>query len=184
MSVEKVCVYCASSDKIDVIYKKAAEELGCELANNGIEVVSGGGKIGLMGLLANGALNNGGKITGIIPRFMLDNGWGHSGLTDLIVVDTMHDRKRKMIECSDAFIALPGGYGTLEELLETITWRQLKLHKKPVVIVNLNNFFDDLLNQFGKCMKDNFMDSNLKSAWISVNSVHNAVEHLCGRYNG
>src|SRR6266700_815232 len=150
MSIETVCVYCASSAQADPLYAEAAARLGRHLAAEGFAVVYGGSTLGSMGRMAHAALDAGGKVTGVIPRFMDDLEWGHRSLTELHVVDDMHERKRLMPQLSDAVVALPGGCGTLEELFEAITWKRLGLYLGPIVLVNVNRFFDpciELLNR-------------------------------------
>ena len=143
--INSVCVYSASSTKIDAVYFQAADTLGYLLAEHRIRLINGAGSIGLMRSVADAVLKNGGEVTGVIPRFMVEQNWHHTGLTELIEVESMHERKRKMADLSDGIIALPGGCGTLEELLEIITWKQLGLYLNPIVILNINGFFDPLL---------------------------------------
>src|SRR6516162_686136 len=131
--IRRLCVYCGSSGAVEARYREAASELGARLAAAGIELVYGGGRVGLMGLLAEGALTAGGKVTGIIPRRLLDAEVAHLGVTELVVVDSMHDRKRLMAEKADAFSVLPGGIGTLDELFEIVSWKQLALLDHIVV---------------------------------------------------
>jgi len=144
-SVKRVCVYCGSSGRVDEIYRAAATRLGVILAKAGIELVYGGGRVGLMGLMADAALASGGHVIGVIPAHLHDQEVGHSGLSELLVVDNMHERKRRMFELSDAFVVLPGGLGTLDETLEIITWKQLGLHDKPVVLVDVAEYWMPLL---------------------------------------
>lgn len=139
--INSVCVYSASSTKIDAVYFQAADTLGYLLAEHRIRLINGAGSIGLMCSVADAVLKNGGEVTGVIPRFMVEQNWHHTGLTELIEVESMHERKRKMADLSDGIIALPGGCGTLEELLEIITWKQLGLYLNPIVILNINGFF-------------------------------------------
>lgn len=134
--INSVCVYSASSTKIDAVYFQAADTLGYLLAEHRIRLINGAGSIGLMCSVADAVLKNGGEVTGVIPRFMVEQNWHHTGLTELIEVESMHERKRKMADLSDGIIALPGGCGTLEELLEIITWKQLGLYLNPIVILN------------------------------------------------
>ena len=143
--MRRVCVYCGSSPGFDPVYRSAAVELGALLASERIGLVYGAGKIGLMGALADAALAGGGEVTGIIPHHLIAMEVGHHQLTSLIAVDSMHARKHQMADLSDAFIALPGGIGTAEELLEVFTWLQLGIHAKPVGILNINGYFDHLL---------------------------------------
>jgi uncharacterized protein (TIGR00730 family) len=140
----RICVFCGSSDGHDPIYRNAAWELGEFLAHQGIGVVYGGGKVGLMGAVADGALHAGGEVIGVIPEKLKSLEVGHDGLTELFVVDSMHARKAMMAHLSDAFIALPGGWGTLEEVFEVTTWTQLNYHKKPVGLLNIAGYFDHL----------------------------------------
>ena len=143
--IRALCVYCGSSDAVAPEHLAAAAELGRLAAGRGIEVVFGGGRVGLMGALADGTLGAGGRVTGVIPEHLRDLEVGHDGVDEMIVVDSMHARKRRMFEISDAFCALPGGLGTLDEFFEIITWKQLGLHDKPVVLVNPDGFWDPLL---------------------------------------
>lgn len=139
-----VCVYCGSSGHADEAYKKAAHEMGEALALRGMRVVYGGGHVGLMGLLADAAIKAGGEVVGIIPAFIRLREVQHEGLTELHVVEDMHTRKRMMVDRADAFLILPGGFGTLDETFEILTWRQLGLHNKPIVIYNVNGFWTPL----------------------------------------
>ena len=155
--INSVCVYSASSTKIDAVYFQAADTLGRLLAEHRIRLINGAGSIGLMRSMADAVLKNGGEVTGVIPRFMVEQNWHHTGLTELIELESMHERKRKMADLSDGIIALPGGCGTLEELLEIITWKQLGLYLNPIVILNINGFFDPLLEMLEKAIDENFM---------------------------
>lgn len=155
--ISTICVYCASSTQLDDRYVKDAETLGKLLAVKDITCVNGAGKMGLMGAVSNSVLENGGAVVGVIPQFMVDNGWFHPSLTKIHVTQNMHERKQLMAELADAFIALPGGIGTLEELIEVITWKQLGLHRKPVVILNTNHIYDPLLEQLELMAQERFM---------------------------
>lgn len=166
-----VCVYCASSTQINQEYFDAAKRLGEILADKNIHLVYGGGSMGLMGTIADSSLKHGGKVTGIIPGFMCEQEWDHNGLTELIVTETMHERKEKMAVMADAAIALPGGCGTLEELLEVITWKQLGIFSKPIIIVNINGYFDPLIEMLHKAIEENFMRELHKGIWQVVSSV-------------
>ncbi|MDR1096595.1 MAG: TIGR00730 family Rossman fold protein [Tannerella sp.] len=163
--IQSVCIYCASSADIDTPYVKDAERLGALLGQRSMHVINGGGSIGLMRAVSDATLKAGGTVTGIIPRFMVESGWCHDGLTALIRTETMHERKQMMAGLSDAAIALPGGYGTLEELLEIITWRQLGLYKKPVIILNTNSYYDPLLEMFSRATRENFIRAGHASLW-------------------
>lgn len=174
--INAVCVYCASSTKIDKVYFDAAEDLGRLLGERNIRLVNGAGSIGLMRAVSDATLAAGGKVTGVIPGFMVEQGWQHNGLTELIEVESMHERKRTMAALSDAVIALPGGVGTLEELLEIITWKQLGLYLNPVVILNIKGYFDPLLEMLGKAIEENFMRRQHGDIWVVVNTPEDAME--------
>ncbi len=171
-----MAVYAASSSQVAQEYTAAAAALGKVLAAEGIEVVYGAGKVGLMGALADAALNAGGKVTGVIPEFMVDNGWCRDGLTNLIVTPDMHARKEKIVSLADATIALPGGVGTLEELLEIITWKQLGLYSKPIVILNTRGYFDPLAAMLERAVSERFMRRIHRSLWSVAGTPQQAVE--------
>lgn len=155
--MDSVAVFCGSSTGNDSEVIQAAYQLGGVLAIQNINLVYGGAKIGLMGQVADGVLNQNGKVVGVIPDFLKRKEVFHPDITELIVVETMHQRKLKMHEISDGFIALPGGYGTLEELFEIITWGQLGLHQKPIGILNCNNFFDSMLQFLDTMVTQGFL---------------------------
>jgi uncharacterized protein (TIGR00730 family) len=163
--IRKVCVYCASSEKSDAVYLDAARRVGEILAENSIITVYGGGAIGSMGRLAEGVLAKGGKIIGVIPRFMQELEWDHKGLTELQVVENMRERKHIMLTDSDAAIALPGGSGTLEELMEAISLKRLGIYLNPIVLVNVKGFFDPLLSLLQRCIDERFMDQRHAAMW-------------------
>ena len=160
--IHSVCVYSASSTKINPVYFKAAEELGSLLAEHHIRLINGAGSIGLMCAVADAVLKNGGEVTGVIPRFMVEQNWHHTGLTEL----------------SDGIVALPGGCGTLEELLEIITWKQLGLYLNPIVILNVNGFFDPLLEMLGKAIDENFMRQQHGDIWKVAQTPEEALRLL------
>jgi uncharacterized protein (TIGR00730 family) len=168
--MQTICVYCASSTLIKQSYFDATNRLGKILANANLSVVYGGGSRGLMGQLADSTLAAGGKVTGIIPRFMCDVEWNHTSLTELILVDTMHERKEKMALMADAVVALPGGCGTLEELLEIITWKRLGIFTKPIIIVNLEGYFDALISMLDRAVDEHFMRNEHRQMWKIVES--------------
>lgn len=143
-NIQSVCVYCGASVRAEQIYKDAASRMGEVLARAGLQVVFGGGKLGLMGIVADNALANGARVVGIIPTLLEEFEGAHPKLSELHVVDTMHTRKKKMSDLADAFVILPGGFGTLDELFEILTWKQLQIHDKPVIIVNVNGYWDPL----------------------------------------
>ncbi|MCS3282729.1 TIGR00730 family Rossman fold protein [Bacteroides salyersiae] len=174
--INSVCVYSASSSKIDKVYFEAAGRLGKLFAERRIRLVNGAGSIGLMRSVADAVLENGGEVTGVIPRFMVEQGWHHTGLTRLVEVESMHERKQLMADLSDAVIALPGGCGTLEELLEVITRKQLGLYLNPIVILNTNDFFDPLLDQLKRAIDENFMRRQHGDIWHVAATPEEAVE--------
>jgi uncharacterized protein (TIGR00730 family) len=155
--LQSLCVYCGSNDGADPTYAAAARELGQAMAAKGIRLVYGGGSIGLMGIVARAVLADGGKVTGIIPQFLKDREVMLKEASELVVTTDMHERKRIMAERSDAFVALPGGLGTLEEVVEIATWAQLDRHAKPVLMVNLNGFWDSLIALFRRMTDDGFL---------------------------
>jgi uncharacterized protein (TIGR00730 family) len=155
--VKSVAVYCGSSPGHDPSYLVAAHALGQAIAQQGLMLVYGGGRVGLMGAVADAAMQAGGQVHGVITRALLDAEVGHTDLTKLEVVDSMHTRKSRMAELADGFLALPGGYGTYEELFEVLTWTQLGIHAKPVVLVNINGFWDPLIAQTARSTDDGFM---------------------------
>jgi len=155
--MKNIVVFCGSSEGFNDIYREAGYELGAILAERNIRVIYGGAKIGVMGAVAEGVLQNGGKVTGVIPHFLCTKEVAHEGLTDLILTDTMHERKLKMHELSDGIIALPGGWGTLEELFEMMTWAQLGLHPKPIGILNVNGFYEPLLALLNNMIDEGFL---------------------------
>lgn len=177
-NINSVCVYCASSTKIAPAYFEAAEELGRLLAARHITLINGAGSIGLMAASSDAALAAGGKVIGVIPQFMVDEGWQHNSLTRLIVTDNMHQRKQWMAEHSDGSIALPGGCGTLEELLEVITWKQLGIYLKPIVILNINGYFNPLIEMLGRAIEENFMRKEHGTLWTIAHTPEEAVEQL------
>ena len=155
-SVSALCVFCGSSNAAAAVYRPAAHQFGQILGARGVRLVYGGGNVGLMGIVANATLAAGGTVTGIIPRHIMAVEVGHSALTELIVVDTMHQRKRKMFEMSDAFVVLPGGVGTLDETLEILSWRTLGLHDKPVVLVNTAEYWTPLIELLDHTVRNGF----------------------------
>lgn len=176
--IKRVCVYSASSTRISPCYVEGAEALGRLLAKRKIRLINGAGKMGLMRACADSVLANGGEVTGVIPRFMIEQGWQHPGLTELVVTETMHERKLRMADLSDGIIALPGGCGTLEELLEVITWKQLGLYLNPIVIWNVNGFFDPLLAMLRKAVEEHFMRPEHAAIWTVAHTAEEAVDML------
>jgi len=164
----KICVYCASSPKVDDEYLHAAERLAIAFVEAGVSVVYGGGSSGLMGTLADTVIARGGRIKGIMPKFMNDVEWAHKKVIDFEFTETMHDRKAKLLEETDGVVALPGGTGTLEELLEAITLKRLGLFTKPIIIVNTKGFYDPLQHMLDRCIAEKFMHPRNRSIWRFV----------------
>jgi len=179
----KISVFAASSSKVNGIYIDAASSLGHILASEGHEIIYGGGDLGLMGALADSARNSGGKITGVIPKFMVANGWNHTGVKDMIITEDMNSRKRKIFELADAVIALPGGIGTLEELTEAITLKQLGLFQGPVVILNVAGFYDRLLEFLDQLSESNFIRSDHRNLWNVASTPYDSLK-LVTDYKG
>jgi uncharacterized protein (TIGR00730 family) len=173
-----VCVFASSSSRIDEKYATAAAELGVLFARSGMNVIYGGGGIGLMGVLADAILGSGGKVTGVIPSFMNDEGWGHPHVSEMIVTSDMGERKRNMFARADAVVALPGGIGTLEELTEAITLKQLGLFNGPVVLLNTLNFYDPLINMLEKMIEGNFMRNEHKDMWSVAAAPDDVLDAL------
>ena len=176
MELKNICVYCASSNKVASIYGDTAYERGALLAKEGINVVTGAGSIGLMRKVEDGALDNGGKAIGIIPQFMVDQNWHHPGLSELHITGSMHERKQMMANLSDAVIALPGGCGTIEELSEIITWKQLGLYMNPIVILNINGYYDHFIAQLQTAIDEHFMSEMHASIWSVATTPEEAIE--------
>ncbi len=168
MSEASICVYCASSQSCAPVYHDAAWRLGVVLAEAGFTVVYGGGATGSMGAVANGALARGGRVVGVLPRFMAELEWGHDRLSELHLVDDMRTRKHEMLSRSQGVVALPGGSGTLEELLEAISLKRLGIFLGPIVLVNTNGFFDPLLALLANAVDERFMDERHRAMWQVV----------------
>lgn len=169
--MRKIAVFCGSSDGTSVEYKEAARRLGQELARRNIGLVYGGASVGVMGAVADAVLENGGHVTGIMPRFLEEREISHKSLTELIVVESMHERKAKMAELADGFIMLPGGPGTLEEFFEIFTWAQLGLHQKPFGFLNVNRYYDPLLTLFNHMVKEGFLQEKYRGMAISTEDI-------------
>lgn len=169
-------VYSASSGQVSANYIEAAQNLGRLIAQGGHTLINGAGRTGLMSACADACLEAGGKAIGIIPQFMIEHHWEHKGMTELIITPDMHRRKEKMAEMSDACIALPGGVGTLEELLEIITWKQLGLYLKPIVILNTDGYYDALLQQLHKAIDESFMREMHADIWRTASTPEEAIE--------
>ena len=160
-----ITIYCASSGRSPECFGRDAAALGRLIAEGGHTLVNGAGRTGLMAAATDACLEAGGEAVGVIPQFMIDQGWQHTGMTRLVVTESMHVRKERMAELSDACIALPGGVGTLEELLEIITWKQLGLYMKPIVVLNTQDYFSPLLRQLEQAVEQQFMSSLHATLW-------------------
>jgi uncharacterized protein (TIGR00730 family) len=174
----RICVYCASSAKIDEIYFEATERLAKILVNSGVQVIYGGGGHGLMGKLADTVLAQGGQIKGIMPQFMNEVEWAHKKVTDFEFTNTMHERKAKFLENIDALIALPGGTGTLEELLEAITLKRLGQFTKPIIILNTNGYYDPLIQMLERCVKEKFLRPIHAEMWTFVHQPEEVMSAI------
>lgn len=176
--IKRLCVYCGSSAGIDASYRGAAARLGTLLAASGVELVYGGSRLGLMGVLADAALAAGGRVTGIIPSHLHDRELAHSGLSHMIVVASMHERKQRMFEFADAFVMLPGGLGTLDETIEMLTWRQLGLHEKPVIIADIAGYWVPLLALFEHAIARGFAAALSRELYRVVARVEDVLPTL------
>ncbi|HZQ44311.1 MAG TPA: TIGR00730 family Rossman fold protein [Acidobacteriaceae bacterium] len=175
---KNLAVFCAAAEGARAVYREAAEKLGRTLAQRGIGLIYGGAKIGLMGAVADATLAAGGRVVGVIPHVLVDKEIAHDGLSELHVVDTMHTRKRLMGEKADAFLTLPGGFGTFEELFEVLAWQTLKLHEKPVVLLNVGGFYDGMLSFFDVCEREGMLRGNRHHLLVAT-TVDEAL-HLAG----
>lgn len=173
-----ICVFCASGIGKDPMYGTAAFELGSKLAEIEIGVVYGGAKVGVMGRLAEGVLSKNGKIVGIIPDFLKKKEIAHQGLTELVTVSSMHERKALMQEKSDGFIALPGGFGTMEELFEILTWGQLGLHRKPIGILNVNGYYDSLIELIDRMVTEELLRDDFKKMLLISDSIDELIQMM------
>jgi uncharacterized protein (TIGR00730 family) len=176
--LSRICVFCGSSSAARPVFREAAHGVGGYLARRGIELVYGGGNVGLMGEVATGALGAGGRVTGVIPEKLWMLELGRTDVTSLEVVPDMHTRKKRMADLSDAFVALPGGYGTLEELFEAVTWTQLNYHLKPVGILNVDGFFDSLVAFLGRAAAEGFVRRDHVELLIVDDDIGRLVDRL------
>ena len=178
--IKSIAVYCASSNKVRESYVAAAEKLGELFASNGIRLIYGDGGIGLMAAVAKGCLDAGGEVLGVIPRFMVEQGWNNPRSTETIVTETMHERKATICQMSDAMVALPGGIGTFEELLECLTWKQLGLHSNPVVILNTDGYYDRLLSCIDLMVEEQMMRPIHKDMFVVVSTPQEVLPAILG----
>ena len=176
--INAVCVYCGSSPGTDPAFIEAARKLGKILAENGVRLVYGGGSGGLMGALAEAVLEHGGEVIGIIPEFLTQRERPRRLAQELVVTRDMHERKRKMFERADAFVALPGGVGTLEEIVEQLTWAQLGRHKKPILFANINGYWDPLLALFAHMREQEFVPDALRINFLVADRVEDVLPRL------
>jgi len=176
--IKRLCVYCGSSTGVDAAYREAAARLGTLLAESGVELVYGGSRLGLMGVLADAALAAGGRVTGIIPSHLHDRELAHAGISHMIVVASMHERKQRMFEFADAFAVLPGGLGTLDETIEMLTWRQLGLHGKPVIIADVAGYWAPLIGLFEHAIARGFAAASSRDFYRVVARVEDVLPTL------
>lgn len=176
--MKNIAVYCGSSKGSNELYAQTALKVGQYFALNSISLIYGAGSVGLMGVMANETLLNNGKVIGVIPQFLMDLEVGHKGLTELHITENMHERKKKMAELSDGIIALPGGYGTLDELFEMLTWSQLGLHEMPIGILNVNGFFDPLLAMVQKMVDEGFLKKQNQDLIIVEDNIESLVNKM------
>lgn len=183
MSIQRICVFCGSRAGSGPGYMDTARRLGKVIAEHGMGVVYGGATVGMMGVVANAALEAGGQVIGVIPRFLVDKEIAHGKLSQLFVVESMHERKAQMVELSDAFIALPGGSGTLDEFFEVFTWSQLGFHHKPLALVNVNGYYEHLLGFMDRAVADGFMPAEHRTRILVRDDPDSTVaaikQHLC-----
>lgn len=173
-----ICVYCASSTKVNQRYYDAAVELGELIAQKGMRLINGAGTMGLMRACADAVLNSGGEAVGVIPQFMVDRNWHYEDMTELIITKDIHERKRKLAKMADALIALPGGCGTFEELLEAITWKQLGIINKPIVILNTDGYYTPLIEMLEKAVREHFMREEHLRLWAVASTPEEALEQV------
>lgn len=178
MRLETICIFCASAMGQRDEYRMDAEVLGSTLAARGVAIVYGGATVGLMGVVADAALRHGGRCIGVIPQVLVDKEITHEGLSETHLVDTMHTRKALMAEKSDAFLILPGGYGTLEEMFEVLTWQTLRLHAKPTVILNTAGFYDHLLRFLDHCVQEGILKPQARANLLVATTVDGALRAL------
>ena len=178
--IRRVCVYCGSRPGANPVYAEAARQLAVSLAETGVGIVTGGGHVGLMGVVADAALEAGGEVIGVIPKALMDREVGHAGLTKLYVVQTMHERKALMAELADAFVALPGGLGTLEEIAEALTWVQLGIHAKPCALLNVEDYYAPLARFLDHTVEEGFVLEERRAAILVEPTPEALLARLLG----
>lgn len=176
--MKSICVFCGSSFGKNPEFKITAIAIGKYFAENDIQLVYGGGNVGLMGALSRSVMNNGGKVTGVIPNFMMEKEWGDESVTKLHRVGSMHERKKLMSEIADGFIAIPGGIGTLDELFEIFTWKQLNLHTKPIGLLNTNGYYDSLIEFLNSVVENGFMKRETLDYLIVKDNIEDLIDSL------
>lgn len=178
MKISSVCVYCSASDHVAQHYKELAKQVGTQLARSGYQMVYGGAEIGLMGLVADAAMTAGGRVVGVIPHNIRSDERPNANISELHIVSNMHDRKQIMVNKSDAFLILPGGFGTLDETFEILTWRQLKFHNKPVVLLNHQGYWDSFVALARKIVSEGFASQQLTDLFYVANTIDDALSYL------
>ena len=176
--VKSVCVYCGSSSAVSQSYKDAGAALGAEMAANGVELIYGGGQVGIMGIVADAVLAGGGRVVGVIPEFLHEAEVGKNDVTELIRVDSMHVRKQIMAERSDGFVVLPGGFGTLDEFFEILTWRQLKLHNKPIIVADIDGYWRPLVQAIDHIVEAGFARPENRALFDVVTRIEDVMPSL------
>ena len=176
--MKAICVFCGANFNGDPLLKQAVELLADVMVSKDITLVYGGGNVGVMGLLADAVMDRGGKVIGIIPQFLMDKEVGHKGITELRIVENMHQRKQKMADLSDGFVILPGGFGTLEEFFEVLTWLQLGLHAKPIGVLNVNGFYDPLFQQMEMMVKHRFLKQKNRDLVFNETSASVLIDKM------
>ncbi|HVP55433.1 MAG TPA: TIGR00730 family Rossman fold protein [Candidatus Eisenbacteria bacterium] len=178
MNFRRICVFCGSNLGVDAVYRQAATSLGRLLTARGIELVYGGGDVGLMGVLADATLQYGGRVIGVIPESLVAKEVGHQGVTEMRVVQSMHERKALMSDLSDGFIALPGGFGTFEEFCEVVTWSQLGIHSKPCGLLNVEGYYDPLLGLFDHAVREGFLREENRGIVLEDRDAEGLLEKM------
>jgi uncharacterized protein (TIGR00730 family) len=176
--LRRICVFCGSSSGTREVYKQAAQAVGRLLCQRGIELVYGGGHVGLMGVVADACLNEGGRVIGVIPQALADKEVAHTGLTELRIVGSMHERKAVMADLSDAFVSLPGGFGTWEEFFEVLTWAQLGIHRKACGVLNVNGYYDPLIEMADRALSEGFLREGHRDLLLSDADPERLLDRL------
>lgn len=178
--ISSICVYCGSNQGNKPEYAEVAAQFGCLLAEKNIKLIYGGGQVGIMGIVADAALQHGGQVIGVTPDFLVEREVHHGRLTELIVTKTMHERKQTMADLADAFVALPGGLGTLDELFEILTWHQLHIHRKPVALLNINQYFNPIMQMMDGMVRDGFLHHANRDILLDSDDIYELLNMLTG----